>query len=164
MESVLIGFVEIIEEENQIYKDILDISRRKTQIIVDGKVSKLDHLTKTEQQMVVTIGRLEEEREEVIRKIAVHTGVERERIDMDFLKNRLNERLRDKFSKVLEEISLTLDELKKLNDFNSELIKKSLEYINFSINLIADNSSRHIYSNGKGKDEKEGVSFFDQKV
>ncbi len=164
MEALSVRLIEILEEENRVYSDILDISRRKTRIIVDGKVDQLDRLTRTEQQMVIGIGRLEKEREGIIRQLAGHMGVERKDINIDMLRDRLRGGLKDRLSKAKDEIGKTLDELKKVNELNSQLIQKSLEYIDFSINLIAGDASRSTYSGGKGKDRKEGISFFDHKV
>lgn len=164
MESLLTRLIEILEEENRIYKDILDISRRKTQIIVDGKVKDLDRLTRTEQQMVVTVGRLEKERQEIVQKIAGSMDIVEDEISIDLLNDRLNGEIKDRLSGVKEEIAITLDELKRVNDLNSQLVKKSLEYIDFTINLITDNSSHNTYNSNKEKDSKDGISFFDHKA
>ncbi|NLX87400.1 MAG: flagellar protein FlgN, partial [Clostridiales bacterium] len=57
--------VEILEKESALYRDILDLSRHKTSTIVEGKVSQLEQLTGVEQKLLLNVGGLEQQREEV---------------------------------------------------------------------------------------------------
>lgn len=164
MEGLLTKLIEVLERENGIYKDILDISRHKTEIIVEGKVTELDRMTGIEQKMVFNVGQLEKQREELLREMAQFMDIGVEEINMDHVIDEADGHLKDRFSKIREEISATLKELKEVNDLNSQLIEKSLEYIDFFIDLITDNSSGTIYSNRRDKDKGERVSFFDQKA
>lgn len=163
MESLIGRLIEILEEENRIYGDILDISRRKTNVIVDGKVNELDRLTGTEQQLVLAIGRLEEQREEIVREIAGRMGISREKINVRAVMDGIGGEMKDELRRVTDHLFSTLEELKEVNDLNSQLIRKSLEYIDFSINLLAGSEFRALYSDKKGK-KGEDRSFFDQKV
>lgn len=164
MEGLLITLVEILEQENRIYKDLLEISRHKTDIIIEGKVSELDRMTGVEQKMVVNVGQLEKQREDLIKEMARHLEMDAREINMELIIDGVDAQLKDKFLNIKEEVTDTLNELKQVNDLNSELIEKSLEYINFSIGLITDNSNNTTYNSRRDKDKGEGLSFFDQKV
>ncbi|MBA1334012.1 MAG: hypothetical protein HPY66_1496 [Firmicutes bacterium] len=164
MEGLLITLVEILEQENRIYKDLLEISKHKTDIIVEGKVSELDRMTGVEQKMVVNVGQLEKQREELIKDMARHLEMDAQEINMELIIDGVDGQLKERFLNIKGEVTATLNELKQVNDLNSELIEKSLEYINFSIGLITDNSNNTTYNSRRDKEKGEGLSFFDQKV
>ena len=164
MEGLLITLVEILEQENRIYKDLLEISKHKTDIIVEGKVSELDRMTGVGQKMVVNVGQLEKQREELIKDMARHLEMDAQEINMELIIDGVDGQLKERFLNIKGEVTATLNELKQVNDLNSELIEKSLEYINFSIGLITDNSNNTTYNSRRDKEKGEGLSFFDQKV
>jgi len=54
--------MDVLLQESKIYEDILEISKKKTDVIVKGKVSELESITNLEQSLIVKIGKLEETR------------------------------------------------------------------------------------------------------
>jgi DNA-binding Xre family transcriptional regulator len=75
-ESLVDRLIDIINREADIYSDILKISENKTNVIVNGKVSELEGLVSLEQTMIVNMGKLEDEREDVVKKLASQLNVE----------------------------------------------------------------------------------------
>jgi flagellar biosynthesis/type III secretory pathway chaperone len=71
----------------------------------------------------------------------------------------------EKLEKFKENIIAIVNELKEINEINSDLIKNSLEYINFSINLITSaNGHRTKYNNDGKEGNVERRSLFDVKL
>lgn len=164
MESLWERLMDILEKESALYRDILELSRHKTNTIVEGKVSQLEQLTGVEQKMLLGVGSLERQREETVNELACNLDISSDRLNLGLAVEMAGDRFKDRFARLKDEIELTLQELKEVNDLNSDLIKKSLEYIDFSINLIAGCPEDVTYSAKKGKGKDKGVSFFDQKV
>jgi flagellar biosynthesis/type III secretory pathway chaperone len=165
MEALWEKLIDILEQEGALYRDILELSRHKTETIVEGKVTTLEQLTGVEHKMVMNAGRLEQQREETVNQLAESLKIKPEQLNFSLVIKKTEGNIRDRFLSYRDEIAVTLKELKEVNDLNSHLIKKSLEYIDFSINLIAGSSSEVTYhdkKDGKGKDK--GASFFDKKV
>ena len=165
MEALWEKLIDILEQEGALYRDILELSRHKTETIVEGKVTTLEQLTGVEHKMVMNAGRLEQQREETVNQLAESLKIKPEQLNFSLVVEKTEGNIRDRFLSYRDEIAVTLKELKEVNDLNSHLIKKSLEYIDFSINLIAGSSSEVTYNDkkdGKGKDK--GASFFDKKV
>ena len=165
MEALWEKLIDILEQEGALYRDILELSRHKTETIVEGKVTTLEQLTGVEHKMVMNAGRLEQQREETVNQLAESLKIKPEQLNFSLVIKKTEGNIRDRFLSYRDEIAVTLKELKEVNDLNSHLIKKSLEYIDFSINLIAGSSSEVTYNDkkdGKGKDK--GASFFDKKV
>ena len=164
MDSLWERLIDILEKESALYRDILDLSRHKTNIIVEGKVSELEQFIGVEQKMLLGVGNLEQQREETVSRLARHIGVPADQFNISLAIQQAGESLRDRFAGLKDEISCILKELKEVNDMNSQLIEKSLEYIDFSINLIAGDPTDVTYSAKKGKGKDKGGNLFDQKV
>ena len=56
--------IDILKEEHGYYKDLVELSKSKKNIIIEGKVAELDKMVKLEQNMIFNIGQLEKKREE----------------------------------------------------------------------------------------------------
>jgi flagellar biosynthesis/type III secretory pathway chaperone len=164
MKSLWERLIEILEKESALYRDILDLSRHKTNTIVEGRVSQLEQLTGVEQRLLLSVGGLEQQREEVVDQLARRLGIPADELNISVAVEQAEDELKEKLVALKEEIENTLKDLKEVNDLNSELIKKSLEYIDFSINLIAGGPEDVTYDAKKGRDKGKGASFFDQKV
>jgi flagellar biosynthesis/type III secretory pathway chaperone len=164
MEGLWERLIEVLEKESALYRDILALSKHKTNTIVEGKVSQLEQLTGVEQKMLLSIGGLERQREETVNELARFLGIPADQLNISLAVQKAGEGLKERLADLRDEITMTLKELKEVNDLNSDLIEKSLEYIDFSINLIAGCPSDVTYSDKKGRGEDKGVSFFDQKV
>ena len=59
--------IEILDKEAAIYEGLLKLSREKTDVIVKGKVTELEGITKVEQSMILQLARLEETRRNSLR-------------------------------------------------------------------------------------------------
>ena len=56
MKSLWERLIEILEKESALYRDILDLSRHKTNTIVEGRVSQLEQLTGLKQRLLLSRG------------------------------------------------------------------------------------------------------------
>lgn len=164
--SDLNRLVEVLGQEAAIYEDILNISLKKTNIIVEGKVTELENITKLEQSVFLKLSKLEDAREELVKKLSEELGLNGGEVTV----SELIESLGSEKSKDLEtcrnRILNALDRLRSLNELNSRLIRNSLEYIDFSINLIAsaDGGSNNYGNSGQVSSTAGKRSFFDMKL
>jgi flagellar biosynthesis/type III secretory pathway chaperone len=158
--------VKVLDQEAKAYKDILKISKNKTGIIVEGKVAELENIVRLEQSLVIQIGRLEGKREELVAKLYEQLKINQQNLSLSELINNLNDAEAAEMLKVCQqELTKTIRELKNKNELNAKLIKNSLEYIDFSINLFA---SIHAEDNNYGSTGTVGDTkkrtFFDVKL
>lgn len=145
MELILEDLVEILEEESKTYSQLLQIARKKKEIIVHGKVNDLEKLVKVEQACIIHVGKLENRREDAINEVCRELGVSAEDITISGLSEKVGKESSKKLEKNRQEILNTVKELKSENEINSKLIKNSLEYIDFSLNLMANLNSDGSY-------------------
>ena len=157
--------IDVIEQENRVYDDILKISKNKTGIIVEGKVTELESIVKLEQSLVLQMSRLENQREALVDKMSGVLKMKPEDITITGLARQLEADQARKLKHVQDKLVYTLKELKNTNELNSKLIKNSLDYINFSVNILTDAGagSNNYGNNGQVGDSKKR-SFFDVKL
>jgi len=129
--------VEVLEQETAIYEDILELSRKKTDTIVEGKVPELENITKQEQTLVSKVHKLESVRLSLLQELSGQLGMKPEKMALSVLVEQMQGKEAEKLKVLQNKIAGILSELKNVNELNSRLIKNSLEYIDFSINLLA---------------------------
>jgi len=156
---------EIIDKEKSIYDGILELARKKTDVIVEGKVSELEEITKLEQSMILKLGKLEEEREQVVSEIARQNQAEASGLTLEILVKMAPEPCSKKLRESGKNLENVIKELSKTNTLNSKLIKSSLDYIDFSINVLTGASSAgETYGSAGLSNEAKKRNFFDMKL
>lgn len=156
----------ILNAELVIYMDVLQLSKKKTDILIEGKVSELENIVKLEQTYVLNVGRLENEREKLIKEIANSSDLDAEKLNISDLVKKVDSTRVEKLTNIQSKITNVIDEIKNLNEMNSQLIKNSLEYINFSINLFSEASTtgENNYGNKGEIHDSKKKNFFDVKL
>ncbi len=155
----------ILEQEARVFDDVLRISKNKTDLITGGKVNELENIVKLEQALVLQMGRLENRREELVSQISDQIKVKPSEITISQIAKLLKNDQTDKLTKLQNRINNLINELKNTNDLNSKLIKNSLEYIDFSINLMAGMGPVNNNYGSTGQiDTAKKRNFFDMKL
>ncbi|MGE4284117.1 MAG: flagellar protein FlgN, partial [Clostridia bacterium] len=141
-------------------------AKDKTEVIVAGRIAELESLVKLEQALVVQIGRLEQQREEAVDVIADQLKLDKQNITVFNLMQHLDKSQQEKLRDFEKNMTKILEELKNRNDLNAKLIKQSLEYIEFSMNLLTDASvpGNAYESKGTTRETRGTRNFFDIKL
>ncbi|WP_202711338.1 flagellar protein FlgN [Sporosalibacterium faouarense] len=155
---------EVLKQEIDVYREMLEISIEKTNIIIEGQIKKLEEITEQEQKLIIKIGKLEDIRENIVFNIQKGLGIS-EDIDMSKIMPHLDEEDKDFIEEQKEELLKILNQLKDRNTLNGTLINDSLEYINLNIDLLTNNSFENIYGNkSKEINLKPAKRIFDSKA
>ncbi|QIB27513.1 flagellar protein FlgN [Caloranaerobacter azorensis] len=164
MEKLINDLKDILIEELNLYKHMLELSINKTEIITSGQVRELDKITQKEQALILKAGKLEDIRESIISKIQDELNL-KEVKNISKLIDYLSEDQKKEIEDVKQQLIDVLNRLKERNSLNSTLIKDSLEYINLNVNLLANVLSSNIYSDKVSKDDVvQSKNIFDAKV
>ena len=157
---------EVLEQEAALYQDASDISAKKTDIIVRGKIEELDSLVKAEQAIIIKIGKLEEEREEIVRALSSELALNLEGVTLSDINERLGAGSYTRLHNCQKSLADTIGGLKNSNDTNAQLIQNALDYVNFSVNILTTNQNAgNLYSQDGGEDAgKHRRSIFDVKL
>ncbi len=164
-EKAVDRLVETLEQEMKVYEDMLALSKSKTDLVIQGKVAELEKLVKLEQTLLLKISKLEKKREESLAEIAAALGINSSEVNISSLIGALGEDGAGKLKSCQERMLKVLNELKEINGLNSKLIQNSLDYIDFSLNLLAgvDSGLENYGKTGKTEDSKKR-SLFDVKL
>jgi len=154
-----------LTKEYEMYKDYFEVAKKKKEIIINGHVKELDHITKIEQDMIMTMGKIDHIRTSIIGNLLMELNIKS--VDsLTELTEYLPEQAASKIMDIKEKLEMIIKQIKDLNDLNSSLIKQSLEYIDFNMNLMMSLEAKgSTYgSNADEKDLKQRSSVFDVKI
>ncbi len=160
MASLIQELIDTLDDEYKEYVQLIEISKEKTPVIINGDVAKLNEMVALEQQHTDRLVTLENKRAEVVTDIATvlnkDVGTLTVRHIIDLLKGQ--DREQQMLSEVHDKLKLILDDMVVINDINKKLIEESLELVNFNINYInglnqmpeTANYTKDAYNSGSG--------------
>lgn len=156
--------VQTLNKESEVYKEVLELSKKKRIAIKEQNINELEKITKDEQALVVTLFKLEEIREKVVDIIM------REK-QLEFVEN-VNQLAQllppDEKNAVIDAKNRLFVLVKNVSDeskFNSRLIEEKLSLINFNIEMltqVSDDSGR--YNKEAVNDNYERKNIFDARI
>lgn len=157
------NLINILVEEIDVYKKILEVSKNKTTLLKENNVKELENTTKEEESLVATIIEKEKLRIQEVKNICKRYNKPEQSLKIE----ELCEFIDDSKEELLEykkEIVNILKELKQVNELNATLINSSLEYINFAVNMLTDTAPNTIYQPGGHQENKTQRNLFDMKL
>lgn len=152
----------VLYEQIEVYKHILSLSVKKTDIVVNGHIKKLEEITQEEQKLIIKIGKLEDIRESVIYNINKELGLEE--INMTKLNDYLEEADKVFIKNLKDELMDILNQIKERNELNGSLISDSLEYINLNIDILTNSTIDNTYDNKQTDSKAIQRRMFDTKA
>ncbi|OXT08735.1 flagellar biosynthesis protein FlgN [Thermoanaerobacterium thermosaccharolyticum] len=151
--------IDVLNGEMLLYKDLLDISSKKTDVIIHGKIQELDNMTKVEGSIICRLSKLEEEREEILQQYD-NTG----EMTISELCKMLPADDAFRLRKIQLEFENILKALNDRNELNKSLLQQSIEYVNYSIGLISSNLVQDNGIYGDNGSIKQYSSIIDRKA
>ncbi len=138
MASLMETLMDILEQENTEYKELLELSMKKTRIIVANDVVSLSAITEEEQKQVDRINALDKKREEAMRDIANVMNMDVQTLKLgkiiEMLAGRPAEQKR--LAEVKDALHETTRNMARINAQNKELLENALELVEFDLNLV----------------------------
>ena len=138
MASLMEKLIDVLNRESNEYEGLLQISQRKTAIIVSNNLEELQNITDEEQNMVNRVDALDHKRMEVTKDIATVLNRDVTKLTLTNLIEMLAARPAEQqaLAEVHDRLSKTVHELQRVNEQNGSLLKDALEMVEFEINLL----------------------------
>lgn len=172
MASLMENLIDILNKESDSYDGLLETSRKKTAIIVKGDLEALSRLTEEEQTKTDKILNLEKKRIEVMKDMANVLNMDVNTLKLTKLVDVLSSRPEEQkaLAAAIDRIKASALAVQQVNKQNSELLKNSIEMVEFELGLLqamkqapeTANYSRGAYNTGdtmgvsrKGFDAKQ---------
>lgn len=138
MASLMENLIDVLGRECDEYEGLLEISQRKTPIIVSGSLENLQKITDEEQDMVNRLNSLERRRAEVTADIATVLNKDVTTLTLTNLIDMMAARPAEQSAlvKAHDRLRRTVRELQRVNEQNGVLLKDALEMVEFEITLL----------------------------
>lgn len=156
--------IEVMQEQLEAYRTLLHIGNKKTDVLVKGDIKTLNEITEQEQNLILKLGKLEDERFELVKQIAKLHNKNASEVKADFFKAILDEEEAELFATIHDDLKTVLLEIEEQNRRNEKLIKNALEYINFSIKLFTDTGVSKANYGADGVNAKKAFHFIDKQA
>ena len=158
MASLMENLISVLEEDGKVYEELLELSMKKTPIIVNGDLEGLQKITDEEQTIVAKINRLDAKREDVTKDIANVLNRDVTKLKLANIIQMLAQRPEEqnKLAAAHDRLKTVVGQMTRVNEQNQDLIKSSLEMVEFDLNLLHSmksapqtaNYTRGAYSSG----------------
>ena len=138
MASLMENLIGVLEEESIQYEGLLELSQKKTPVIVSGDLEKLQQITDEEQEVVGRINRLEKSRTEVVADIANVLNRDVANMKLSNLIGMLAGRPAEQalLAGVHDRLRTAVRGLQRVNEQNRELLAEALELVNFEMGML----------------------------
>lgn len=138
MASLMENLMDILEQENKEYKVLLDLSMKKTRIIVSNDIAQLSAITEEEQKQVDCINALDRQREVAMQDIANVMNMDVKTLKLGRLVEMLAGRPAEqrRLTAVKDALHETTQNMIRINAQNKELLESALELVEFDLNIV----------------------------
>lgn len=137
MASLIENLIDVLEAENSEYEKLLELSVKKTDIIVKGDVDALNDMVGREQLVVERINSLEKKRIDATNDIALVLNRKPEELKLEKLADMLSGQKKesDALRNIHDRLKTTLSNMVRVNDNNRALLQESIDMVDFEMNL-----------------------------
>lgn len=138
MASLMETLIEVLEKENLEYKNLLELSIKKTPAIVSDDVKALAQITDEEQIIVSRINHLDNQRNEAVNDIANVLNKDVTKLKIVDLIKMLAARPQEQaeLASVFDELRRNVQAVKRVNEQNRALIESALEMVQFNMQVL----------------------------
>ena len=138
MASLMENLVEVLDKEGSAYEKLLGLSSQKTTVIIKGDLEALAEITDEEQCIIGNIQSLEKQRVEAMTDIANVLNMDVNSLKLTDLIQVLEKRPADQKNLAVQRDRLVgvADNVRRVNGQNQELLKSSIEMVQFEMNII----------------------------
>lgn len=163
MAGLINDLMDVLNDMAESLNSLVELSEQKKDVIIKNDIDTLKKITSHENVLTGRCQKLERRRAAISKDIALVLGEKETSLTL----SRLAEIIKDQdeyapFSGASQKLRGALAKLKELNAANRELIENSLEYIDFSVNVIRSTFDDDPFLEER-RDLGDNKSFFDMK-
>lgn len=150
---------ENLRQQVLLLKEFSRLAKLKQEALLNHNIKQLDAVTLREEQLLGQVAVLQEARLTWGHQVAQELGTSPDQITLPELACRFPE-LRN----VYTELTGIIDELRSVNEVNSELIRQALGLVNFSISLFTQDSPSVYNRPDKKQSQQAKIRLLDRSV
>lgn len=138
MASLMEELIITLQEETNQYEALLALSKRKTPILVSGKIDELQKITDEEQILVDNINSVDKKRAELLSDIGNVLNESTEGLTIQKLADLIKEQpeQQKQLLEIHDKLKKVLGNVQTMNEQNKMLVNQMLEMVAFDMNLL----------------------------
>ena len=138
MASLMEDLIGTLQEESEKYEELLELSKKKTPILVSGKIDELQKITDEEQILVDNINSVDKKRVELLNDIGNVLNEDTEGLTIQKLAEMMEEQpeQQKQLLEIHDKLKRVLGSVQTLNEQNKALVNQMLEMVAFDMNLL----------------------------
>lgn len=138
MASLMENLLDVLDKESREYEGLLELSMKKTPVIIKGDLEQLQKITDEEQELVSRVNNLDKRRIATTADIANVLNKDVEQLKLPDLIQMLAGRPEEqkRLAQAHERLQNAAHGLQKVNEQNRELIANALELVEFDLTVI----------------------------
>jgi flagellar biosynthesis/type III secretory pathway chaperone len=137
--------VRILDEQAELYGQLLETANEKTPVLVKGDVDQLNAIVQKERKLIARAEQLEQQRILETHRHFVSLGyISRMNTLREVIQSVNQPELKQKLIDQQRALSGLLEELCRVNELNQQLIRQALAFIDYSIGLAVDDPAEDI--------------------
>jgi flagellar biosynthesis/type III secretory pathway chaperone len=167
MAEVLNNLIKALEEEVSLYADLFTLVDKTQQALVNHNLEELAKMLDSQQLLILQAAKLEEKRRQAQDGAVLFLKLSPEELTLTILIEKAPEAFRGKLGELQQSLLYQVDKINQVNRHNEELIKDSLKYIDYTMNLITDGGDEaKTYDQKLGAEKKDQTKskIFDKRV
>ena len=159
MASLMNELLEVLENEEAGYRELVEASTRKKEVIIKADIGALEEITAEEQEIAGKIKNIENKRISIMEDIANVLNRKPEDLTVDALLEILanQPKEQEQLAKIRLQLKDTLTEMKNINEQNQTLVNQAMELVEFDMALLKSmrqapetaNYNRQAYNTGE---------------
>jgi flagellar biosynthesis/type III secretory pathway chaperone len=168
--SLIDELISVLEEECNVYQQLIPITEEKTRVIVVNDLNSLQDITAKEQTTISRINSLERKREQIMENIRTVINRKKGEFTLKTLIELMEKQPKEQraLSLIHDNLKSTIERLVEINNRNKSLIQQSLDMIEFNMNFIQStrmSPGNNTYTRGASQYEAfaSGTGMFDAK-
>jgi len=151
---ILKSLYKILSSEFKWYNVMLELVKSERDVVVNDKVEELVEITKKKEEIISAIESLEQERKNLIDRIASEFNLSHEQLSLDKIAELADEDYSSRFIKLRRRMKELLNEIIKINERNLQIVEKSMNTFNTTIEILLSESNPTLTYSRSGKLEK----------
>lgn len=138
MASLMEELLDVLHEEDDEYKKLIELSEKKTQALISAKVTEIQEIAEAEQMIVEVIQRCEKKCDEIIKDMGIVLGRDMESLTVTELIDMLGKQPQEqaKLQAEYDKLIVTAKKMKECNERNRILVEQALEMVEFDLTLF----------------------------
>lgn len=164
MEKGFQDLIKVLQAELSVYTELLKLAKKKTDVLTRGDVELLNKITSIEQEMILKIGQMEGQRFEIVKSLADYYKKEVSDLNAEFITEVIPDDISQEYSQICNKMIQVLKELDEKNRINEKLIRNALDYIKFSLEVIAESGRQEMGYSAAGRTEENTIHLIDKKA